>query len=43
MVVLPCVFLMASVNDFLCAHGLDFGQNQAKCFQLLFVKNANVA
>ena len=30
---LPSVFQMALVYPLLCAHGLDFGQNLAKCFQ----------
>lgn len=39
---LSSVFLVASVNNFLGAHGLDFGQNFAKCFQFLFAENVSV-
>lgn len=30
MVVFPSVFFLASVDEFLCAHGADFGQNLDK-------------
>ena len=42
-VILPCVFQMAFIYHLLCAHGLNLGQNYAKCFQFLLTKYASVA